>query len=54
MILLIIKEFLLAEYKIVPEMHLKQSEFAYSACKLFTKNSERIKKFIGTGDSRYL
>ena len=35
-------------------MHLKQSEFAYSACELFTKNSKRIKKFIGTGDSRYL
>ena len=35
-------------------MHLKQPEFTYSVCGLFTKNKERIKKFKETGDSRYI
>ena len=34
----------------VPEMHLKQPGFTYSACSQFTKNKEIIKKFIQTGD----
>ena len=38
----------------MPEMHLKQSGFTYSACGPFTKNKERIKKFKETGDSRYI
>ena len=38
----IVNKFLLAGDKFVPEMHLKQSEFTYSACGLFTKNKERI------------
>ena len=33
-------------------MHLKQPGFTYSACGLFTKNKERIKKFKETGDTR--
>ena len=37
----------------MPEMHLKQSGFTYSACGPFTKNKERIKKFKETGDLRY-
>ena len=28
----------------MPEMHLRQPGFTYSACGLFTKNKERIKK----------
>ena len=36
----IINEFLLAGNKYMPEMHLKQPEFTYSACGLFTKNKE--------------
>ena len=36
----------------MPEMHLRQPGFTYSACGLFTKNKERIQKFIETGDSR--
>ena len=28
--------------KFIPEMHLKQSGFTYSACGTFTKNKERI------------
>ena len=35
-------KFLLARDKYMPEIHLKQPEFTYSACEPFTKN---IKKF---------
>ena len=38
----------------MPEMHLKQSRFTYSACELFTKNTDRIQKFKGTGDTIYI
>ena len=38
----------------MPEMHLKQPGFTYSACGPFTKNKERIQKFKKTGDSRYI
>ena len=37
----------------MPELHLKQPGFAYSACGMFTKNKERIQKFKETGDARY-
>ena len=32
----------------MPEMHLKQPGYIYSACGLFTKNKERIKKIKET------
>ena len=35
-------------------MNLRQPRFTYSACGLFTKNKEQIKKFKETGDSRYI
>ena len=35
-------------------MHLRQPDFNYSTYELFTKNKERIQKFKGTGDSRYI
>ena len=39
----------------MPEMHLKQPEFTYGACRIFIKNKERIKKKIKeTEDSRYI
>ena len=38
----------------MPEMHLRQSEFTYSACGPFTKNKEKIQKFKETVDSRYI
>ena len=38
----------------MPEMHLRQPGFTYSACVPFTKNKERIQKFKETGDSRYI
>ena len=40
----IINKFLLAGDKFMPEMHLRQLGFTYSACGLFTKNKKRIKK----------
>ena len=35
----------------MPEMHLKQPDFAYSACVPFNKNKERFRKFIQTGNT---
>ena len=50
----IINKFLLVGDKCMPDMHLKQLGFTYSACGPFTKNKERIQKFKETGDSRYI
>ena len=50
----IINKFLLAGYKLMPEMHSKQPQLTHSACGTFTKNKERIQKFKETGDSRYI
>ena len=41
----IVNKFLLAGDRFMPEMHLKQSWFTYSACGPFTKNKERNQKF---------
>ena len=38
----------------MPEIHLRQPEFTYSACRTFAKMKERVYKFKGTGDSRYI
>ena len=38
----------------MPEMHLRQPGFTYSACGPFAKNKERIQKFKETGDLRYI
>ena len=50
----IVNNFSLAGDKFMPEMHLRQPEFTYSACGPFTKNKERIQKFKETGGSRYI
>ena len=50
----IIKKNLLAGDKFVPEMHLRQPQFTYSACVPFTKHKQRIQKFIQTGDTKYI
>ena len=50
----IVNKFLLAGDKFMPEMHLKQPEFTYSACGTFTKNKERIQKFKEAGDTSYI
>ena len=46
----IINKFLLAGDKFMSEMHLKQPGFTYSACGAFTKNKERIQKFMQTAN----
>ena len=38
----------------MPELHLRQPGFTYSACGPFTKNKERIQKFMQTGDTNYI
>ena len=38
----------------MPEIHLRQPWFTYSAWRPFTKNKERIKIIKGTGHSRYI
>ena len=50
----IINKYLLAGDKFMPEMHLRQPQFVYSACGPFTRHKERIKKFKQTGDTRYI
>ena len=50
----VISKFLLAGDKFMPEIHLQQPGFTYSACGPFTKHNERIKKFKQTGDTHYL
>ena len=40
----IINNFLLAGDTFMPEMHLRQPEFTYSACGPSTKNKEKIQK----------
>ena len=50
----IVNRFLLARNKFMPEMHLRKPGFTCSACGPFTKNKERIQKFKGTRNSRYV
>ena len=38
----------------MPEMHLKQPEFTYSACGPFIRNNERIEKFMQTGNTNFI
>ena len=38
----------------MPEMHLKQPGFIYSACGSFSKNKERIEKFMATGNTDFI
>ena len=50
----IINKFLLAGNKFMPEMHLRQPRFIYSACGPFTKNKERIEKFMQSGNTDFI
>ena len=50
----IVNKFLLADDTFMPEMHLKQPGFTYSACGPFTKNKERIEKFMQTGNTDFI
>ena len=37
----------------MPEIHLKQPGFTYSACGPFTKDKERIEEFMQTGNTDF-
>ena len=50
----IVNTFLLASDKFIPQMHLKQPGFTYSVCGPFTKNKERIEKFMQTGNTDFI
>ena len=46
--------FLLVGDTFMPKMHLKQPGFTYSACGPFTKNKERIEKFMQIGNANFI
>ena len=50
----LINKFLLAGDKFMPEIHLRQPQFTYSACGPFTRHEERVQKFKKTGDTNYV
>ena len=50
----IINKFLLVGDKFMPEMHLKQPGFTYSARDPFNKNKERTEKFMQTGNTDFI
>ena len=50
----IVNTLLLARDKFMPEMHLKQPGFNYSACGPFTKNKEKIEKFMQTRNTDFI
>ena len=50
----VINKFLLAGDTFMPEIHLRQPQFTYSACGPFTKHEQRIQKFKETGDTNYV
>ena len=50
----IVNKFLLVGDKFMPEMHLKQPGFTYSACGPFTRNKERIEKFMQSGNTDFI
>ena len=50
----IIDKYLLTGDKFMPQMHLRQPGFTYSACGPFTKYKERTKNIKETGDTRYI
>ena len=50
----IINKFLLIGDKPMPQLHLKQLRFTYSAYGPFTKHHERIQRFRETGQLKFL
>ena len=47
-------QFLLVGDKFMSKMHFKKHWFTYSACGPFTKNKERIEKFMQTGNTGFI
>ena len=50
----IVSKFLLVGDEFMPEMHLREPGFTYSAYGSFTKNKERIQRFKKTEDTSYI
>ena len=50
----VINKFLLLGDKFMPEIHLRQPQFTYSACEPFTRHEQIIQKFKETGDTNYI
>ena len=50
----LVNKFLLVGNKFMPEIHLRQPQFTYSACGPFTKHEQRIQKFKETGGTNYV
>ena len=50
----VINKFLLAGDKFMPEIHLRQPQFTYSACGPFNKHEQKIQTFKETGDTNYV
>ena len=50
----VINTFLFVGDRFMPEIHLRQPQFSYSACGPFTKHEQRIQKFKETGDTDYI
>ena len=50
----IVNNFLLAGDKFMLELHLKQPGITCSACSSFSKNKERIEKFIQSGNTDFV
>ena len=50
----IINKFLLVGDKFMPEIHLRQPGFTHSACGPFTKNKERVEKFMESGNTDFI
>ena len=50
----IVHKFLLVGDRFMPEMHLKQPGFTYSAFGPFTRNKERIEKLLQSGNKDFI
>ena len=50
----IVNKCLLMGDRFMPQMHLKQPGFTYSACGPFTKHKQITQKFMQTGDTNYI
>ena len=50
----IVNKFLLVGDRFIPEMHLEQPGFTYSSYGLFTRNKERIEKFMQTENTDFI
>ena len=50
----IVNKYLLAGDTFMPEMHLRQHGFTYSACGPFSRNKQRIQKFMETVNTNYI